>query len=176
MTTTRCSINTEPYYQKLCYTLERVDDIVESCSIEFNGETCNSCTVETSPGGTFCYYDYNNTRKCDTWNMTCYVFDCSNTAGNHTGSDCDWSNNANKLSRYTSYFDCVKCNICEQAGETGLVSLPYEKIEIPGYGYWREEQCFQADYRGKSQFFSSDDCAKVQERALDTCGCQVCNT
>jgi hypothetical protein len=175
-TTTRCTENEAPYYQKLCYKFEVVDNVVESCSIEFNGETCNSCTVETQEAGTSCYYNEDNTKTCSPWYQTCYVFDCSNTAGKHTGSNCDWPNTANKLSRNMNYIDCVQCNICELAGETGLVSLPYEKIEIQRYGYLQEVECFQADFRGKSQELSTDDCAKVQEIALNACGCQVCNT
>jgi hypothetical protein len=169
-TNTRCTINDKPYYQKLCYTVGVVDNVVETCSMEFNGETCNSCTVVTKEGGTYCSYT-NDTASCSTWTYTCYEFDCTNTEGQHQGSTC--KGDANKLGKYVNYFDCVKCNICEQTGDAGLITLPYGVLETPR---WGEQQCFQADFRGRSQYWQTDECAQVQELAADVCGCQVCNS
>jgi hypothetical protein len=168
-TTTRCTVNQKPYDQKLCYTVDVVGYSVESCSMEFNGETCNSCTVVTKEGGSSCY-DVNGTETCSTWTYTCYEFDCTNTEGQHKGSSC--KSEGNKLRKYLNYFDCVKCNICEQAGETGLITLPYGVLETPRLG---EQQCFQADFRGRSQYWQTDECAQLQELAADVCGCQVCS-
>jgi hypothetical protein len=168
-TITRCNAYDQPYYQKLCYTVDVVDYVAESCSMEFNGETCNSCTVTTKEGGTSCYY-VNDTVTCSPWSYTTYEFDCTNTAGQHKGSS--WKGDGNKIRKYINYFDCVKCNICEPAGDTGLITLPYAVLETPR---WGEQQCFQADFRGRSEYWQTDECAQVQELAADVCGCQVCN-
>jgi hypothetical protein len=68
-TSTICYNFSTPYNQNVCYSTASLG----GCVISFNDVTCNACV------------EYTNENFPDS---TCREFDCSNTAGNHSGSDC----------------------------------------------------------------------------------------
>ena len=120
-----CVLNTEPYYQKICYYTSSKNFTLQSCEMSFNGVKCNSCEVSRE-SIEYC----SESGECTDETFYCYLFDCTNTDGGHEGSDC-FGNGDLIASVYRYSYGCVEdCNIC---GSGGVLTLPNSTFEISTY-------------------------------------------
>mmetsp|Transcript_13117 Transcript_13117/g.31062 ORF Transcript_13117/g.31062 Transcript_13117/m.31062 type:complete len:361 (+) Transcript_13117:1367-2449(+) len=70
-----------PYNQNVCVEYAHQPTDSYSCSIQFNGVSCDSCNM--------LYYDYVEPTSNQTLQGTCANFNCANTEGNHAGNLCE---------------------------------------------------------------------------------------
>lgn len=155
--TKTCTEHSKPYYQRLCYELTVVDNNVTACSVEFNGVTCNSCEIIPK--------DYSGNV------LSCYVFDCTNTPGNHSGSDCQKEGDV-IYTMYRESYGCIEnCSLC---GEGFEMMTPNQLVNVSfSSGTVYEFECDFVSYLGQSSFISEADCERLSDITFEPCGCSA---
>lgn len=153
--TSICAEHSKPYYQRVCYDVTVVDNITAGCSVEFNGVTCNSCEIVPT--------DYNGNT------LQCYVFDCTNTPGNFSGTDCQVQ--ADRI--YTTYRETYGCaENCSLCGEGLEMTKPSQVINVSfASGKIYQFECDFVSYIGQSTFVSEAECERLSKITFEPCGC-----
>lgn len=113
----RCIHYTEPYEQETCYEAKVVDNVVQTCDIEVEGVTCNSCDIV----------------KQRARDDSCYQFDCTNTISEKSAFwsyFCEDGVNVAPIKDYLSTYDCdiYQCPIC--GGEDFTSTNPAGLIDL----------------------------------------------
>ncbi|KAL3921558.1 MAG: hypothetical protein SGILL_002687 [Bacillariaceae sp.] len=158
---TFCYTDKQPYESNICYSAVVSED-AWTCEVSSDGTTCSSCEVEfvdvafCPPSGNCTYYT----------SFPCYYFDCTNTALNVSGNDCE--QDGTPIFDYMDNFGCVDCSIC---GPGWAITDPNGTIldDIP-------YQCWQVDQVGRAGYLTNDYCTGIQTflqgTGNTTCGCE----
>ncbi|KAL3938805.1 MAG: hypothetical protein SGARI_001601 [Bacillariaceae sp.] len=161
-TRTFCYTDTQPYDSNICYTANVIDDDW-TCEVSSGGDACSSCEVNfvdvafCPPVGNCTYYT----------NFPCYTFDCTNTALNVSGNDCE--QDGTPIFDYMDNYGCIDCSIC---GPGWAVTSPNGTI-LDNIPY----QCWEVDAVGRAGYLTSDYCSGIQTflqgTGNTTCGCEM---
>jgi hypothetical protein len=155
-----------PYNPTLCYESASFGE----CVISYNDVTCNACVqniIETFP---------------DMWDI-CFEFDCSNTAGNHSGSTCEGNLLIDDIrgDLYSELYEPAGTPeptetppfICPVCGEDKEVTLPDGVVSIPTFPSFN---CTDLEGLAAAGNISLVLCAALTPLVATPCGCMDVDT
>ena len=163
---------------RMCYTYYMDVDRIETlninreslvgCGRKVNGVLCKSCNITQEVKYRDCD-DYKNLSTCaQLAHITCFNFDCTNTALNRTGSSCDPDYHRDS----GSFYGCdLNCNICGAVWDNATMTLPDEEIIIP-FSYFSKILCSQSQRYASEGYLTTDGCHAIQQLAIGKCGCE----
>ncbi|KAG7341809.1 hypothetical protein IV203_006901 [Nitzschia inconspicua] len=158
---TKCMTYTSPYQQRVCTSYSTADP--SACVVDFNNDMCQSCTPELRTYKSM--YEIEGQSHEYSYSQRCFQFDCTDTAGEHTGNSCD--RNVATI-RHNIMFgdDCARCQPCG----VGFKMTKLDNFgDFPIVGHY---QCSGLELGSMIGYFDRQLCNEIQAAAFDTCGCE----